>query len=252
MSFFALTIAAERLELSRLAPTPRWASRAVVGISVIVALAAAAARSPRGPLVSPLRRRAGGARGVAALVRSRAPHRSGGRAPPLHRRGGSGRCRVDARERRHPRLHHRSSRRRQLRPRAARGVRGLRPVDGLRARADHPPRGRAYRDPGAAPRARRTSPSSRPSCPRARERTPRAPPRSSLALRLAGHRHARPSGASSREQHRRPQRRRPGLGAGSRREALALVDELLRRRRCAGAARSRGTRRARASRRAGR
>ncbi len=49
MSFFALTIAAERLELSRLAPTPRWASRAVVGISVIVALAAAAARSLEDP-----------------------------------------------------------------------------------------------------------------------------------------------------------------------------------------------------------
>ncbi len=38
--FFALTIAAERLELSRLAPTPPWATRGLVGLSLVLALLA--------------------------------------------------------------------------------------------------------------------------------------------------------------------------------------------------------------------
>jgi hypothetical protein len=38
MVFFALTIVSERLELSRLAPTPRWATRALVGLSLALAL----------------------------------------------------------------------------------------------------------------------------------------------------------------------------------------------------------------------
>lgn len=38
-AFFVLTIVAERLELSRLAPTPRWASRALVVVSIMLALA---------------------------------------------------------------------------------------------------------------------------------------------------------------------------------------------------------------------
>ena len=37
MGFFVLTIVAERLELSRLAPTPRWASRLVVVLAVVLA-----------------------------------------------------------------------------------------------------------------------------------------------------------------------------------------------------------------------
>ncbi|MCA0305249.1 MAG: hypothetical protein LCH95_22845, partial [Proteobacteria bacterium] len=37
MSFFVLTIVAERLELSRLAPTPTWASRALVIVSLALA-----------------------------------------------------------------------------------------------------------------------------------------------------------------------------------------------------------------------
>lgn len=41
-AFFVLTIAAERLELSRLAPTPRWASRALLALSVALALFACA------------------------------------------------------------------------------------------------------------------------------------------------------------------------------------------------------------------
>lgn len=40
MGFFVLTIAAERLELSRLAPTPRWASRAIAALSLALALSA--------------------------------------------------------------------------------------------------------------------------------------------------------------------------------------------------------------------
>lgn len=43
MGFFVLTIAAERLELSRLAPTPRWASRAIVALSLALALTASLA-----------------------------------------------------------------------------------------------------------------------------------------------------------------------------------------------------------------
>ncbi len=39
MAFFVLTIVAERLELSRLAPTPKWASRALVVVSIVLALA---------------------------------------------------------------------------------------------------------------------------------------------------------------------------------------------------------------------
>lgn len=39
LAFFVLTILAERLELSRLAPTPRWASVSFVGIAVLFALA---------------------------------------------------------------------------------------------------------------------------------------------------------------------------------------------------------------------
>lgn len=39
MSFFVLTIVAERLELSRLAPTPTWASRALVIVSLALAAA---------------------------------------------------------------------------------------------------------------------------------------------------------------------------------------------------------------------
>ena len=42
MGFFVLTIVAERLELSRLAPTPRWASSAVLGASVLCAASALA------------------------------------------------------------------------------------------------------------------------------------------------------------------------------------------------------------------
>ncbi len=45
--FFALTIVSERLELSRLAPTPRWATHALVGLSWVLALLAV------GALVSP-------------------------------------------------------------------------------------------------------------------------------------------------------------------------------------------------------
>lgn len=41
--FFALTIASERLELSRLAPTPPWATRALVGLSLSLALLAVGA-----------------------------------------------------------------------------------------------------------------------------------------------------------------------------------------------------------------
>ncbi len=37
MAFFVLTIVAERLELSRLAPTPRWATHALVGLSLVYA-----------------------------------------------------------------------------------------------------------------------------------------------------------------------------------------------------------------------
>ncbi|MBE2252372.1 MAG: hypothetical protein IAE78_22755 [Myxococcus sp.] len=40
LGFFVLTIVAERLELSRLAPTPRWASRALWMLSVVFAAAA--------------------------------------------------------------------------------------------------------------------------------------------------------------------------------------------------------------------
>ncbi len=39
--FFVLTILAERLELSRLTPTPRWATRALIALSGMLALAAA-------------------------------------------------------------------------------------------------------------------------------------------------------------------------------------------------------------------
>jgi hypothetical protein len=41
MAFFVLTIVAERIELSRLAPTPRWASRLVLALGLAVATAAA-------------------------------------------------------------------------------------------------------------------------------------------------------------------------------------------------------------------
>ncbi len=40
MAFFVLTIVAERLELSRLAPTPRWASSVLVGVSILCAASA--------------------------------------------------------------------------------------------------------------------------------------------------------------------------------------------------------------------
>lgn len=43
MSFFVLTIVSERLELSRLAPTPTWARRLVLGLGLAHAAAAAAA-----------------------------------------------------------------------------------------------------------------------------------------------------------------------------------------------------------------
>ncbi len=47
IGFFVLTVVAERLELSRLTPTPRWATRALVAISVgFGALAAAHAFAP--------------------------------------------------------------------------------------------------------------------------------------------------------------------------------------------------------------
>lgn len=49
-AFFVLTIVAERLELSRLAPTPRWASSAVVAASVLCAASALA--QPRWPELS--------------------------------------------------------------------------------------------------------------------------------------------------------------------------------------------------------
>lgn len=39
MAFFVLTIAAERLELSRLAPTPGWAKRLLAAISIVLAAA---------------------------------------------------------------------------------------------------------------------------------------------------------------------------------------------------------------------
>lgn len=42
IAFFVLTIAAERLELSRLAPTPRWATRALVFTASVLAIAACA------------------------------------------------------------------------------------------------------------------------------------------------------------------------------------------------------------------
>lgn len=42
VAFFVLTITAERLELSRLAPTPRWASRTLVAIASLFAAAACA------------------------------------------------------------------------------------------------------------------------------------------------------------------------------------------------------------------
>lgn len=40
MAFFVLTIVAERLELSRLAPTPAWASHLLVGLCVLFAVSA--------------------------------------------------------------------------------------------------------------------------------------------------------------------------------------------------------------------
>lgn len=43
IAFFVLTIAAERLELSRLAPTPRWATRALVVLGVALAVSACVA-----------------------------------------------------------------------------------------------------------------------------------------------------------------------------------------------------------------
>lgn len=42
LAFFVLTILAERLELSRLAPTPRWASRLFVALALVLASASAA------------------------------------------------------------------------------------------------------------------------------------------------------------------------------------------------------------------
>src|SRR5262249_39942891 len=42
IGFFVLTIVAERLELSRLAPTPRWARRTLVALAVAFAVAAGA------------------------------------------------------------------------------------------------------------------------------------------------------------------------------------------------------------------
>lgn len=52
MGFFVLTIAAERLELSRLAPTPRWASRALAVLALSLAVAAIGALFGA-PLVRP-------------------------------------------------------------------------------------------------------------------------------------------------------------------------------------------------------
>lgn len=50
IAFFVLTVVAERLELSRLTPTPRWASRALVAISALFgALAASLAFTPGAP-----------------------------------------------------------------------------------------------------------------------------------------------------------------------------------------------------------
>lgn len=43
LAFFVLTIVAERLELSRLAPTPQWARRAIMVLGVLLAIAALAA-----------------------------------------------------------------------------------------------------------------------------------------------------------------------------------------------------------------
>lgn len=42
-AFFVLTVVAERLELSRLAPTPRWAGRVLVALAVLVGAVASAA-----------------------------------------------------------------------------------------------------------------------------------------------------------------------------------------------------------------
>lgn len=43
IAYFVLTIVAERLELSRLAPTPRWATRALVALALALAVVAIAA-----------------------------------------------------------------------------------------------------------------------------------------------------------------------------------------------------------------
>lgn len=49
LAFFVLTIVAERLELSRLAPTPPWAGRALVALSALLALSACAGALGAGP-----------------------------------------------------------------------------------------------------------------------------------------------------------------------------------------------------------
>lgn len=47
VGFFVLTIVAERLELSRLAPTPRWAARVLVVVATVFAAAACASLTAR-------------------------------------------------------------------------------------------------------------------------------------------------------------------------------------------------------------
>ncbi|MCC6644839.1 MAG: hypothetical protein IT374_04620 [Polyangiaceae bacterium] len=54
MTFFVLTIVAERLELSRLAPTPRWASRALVAVASLVGAASVALAGGVGGAARPL------------------------------------------------------------------------------------------------------------------------------------------------------------------------------------------------------
>lgn len=52
MAFFALTIVAERLELSRLAPTPAWARHLVLGLGIAHAAAAVAALAGAPPALT--------------------------------------------------------------------------------------------------------------------------------------------------------------------------------------------------------
>lgn len=54
MTFFVLTIVAERLELSRLAPTPRWAGRALSVVCALVALTATGLLLRPGPTLMKL------------------------------------------------------------------------------------------------------------------------------------------------------------------------------------------------------